>query len=408
MSSKIRVGIIGLSVSSKATNWGGTAHVPYLLSDQGKKHYEIVALCNTSVESGKKSIKEYKLPSTTATYASPSDLAKDPNVDLVVNVTGVQHHYDALLPIVEAGKNVYTELPLASNMEQVKDLVSRAEQKGVKTAFGMQGQTLPLTALLKDVIGQGKIGKVLSSTWTGAAGPFSEKPEPVGNKYMLERKTGANMMSVWFLHCKLHIPSVRVLEAPTYLYARLTLPSPAINYICAALGEVDTFHSILGNQRPSVNLTDDSGKVVDTTQKDTPDQIMFTGRLTNGTLLSYHLRGGAPFPNQPGVVWSIYGEKGEIRITNPMALLDIVPAGIKIEMQVFGQEGVQELKVGEDEMAGLEHPCQNVGRIYEAFARGEVGTWPDWRLALKRHELMEEMWRRSDGEGAFGEGVRGM
>lgn len=86
-------------------------------------------------------------------------------------------------------------------MQQMKDLASKAEQKGIKTAFGMQGQTLPLTQFLKDVIRSGKIGKVLSSTWVGAAGPYGEKPEPVGSKYFLERKAGGNLMSVWFLHC---------------------------------------------------------------------------------------------------------------------------------------------------------------------------------------------------------------
>lgn len=168
---------------------------------------------------------------------------------------------------------------------------------------------------------------------------------------------------------------------------------------------MSTFHSILGNQRPKVDLVDDKDNVVETVEKDTPDQVMFAGRLENGTLLSYHLRGGAPFADQPGVIWTIYGEKGEIKITNPMSLLDIVPAGINIQLQVFGKEGVEELKVPEDDMTSLKHPSQNVGRIYEAFAKGEVGTYPDWKLAMKRHELMEEMWRRSDGERAFGEGV---
>lgn len=58
---------------------------------------------------------------------------------------------------------------------------------------------------------------------------------------------------------------------------------------------------------------------------------------------------------------------------------------------------------------------KNVGRIYDAYARGKVldekkgwDGYPDWKMAMKRHELIEEMWRRSDRGvegGAFGMGV---
>jgi len=61
--SPIRIGFIGLSTNSKGTSWASKAHLPYLQSEQGKKHYEIIALCNSSVDSAKKSIKSSIFPS---------------------------------------------------------------------------------------------------------------------------------------------------------------------------------------------------------------------------------------------------------------------------------------------------------------------------------------------------------
>ena len=87
-------------------------------------------------------------------------------------------------------------------------------------------------------------------------------------------------------------------------------------------------------------------------------------------------------------------------------MLDMAHEGVRIRLQVFGQEGVEDLVVGEDGMSGLPHPAQNVGRIYEAYAEGREGGWPDWGLGMRRHELIEEMWRRGDGERPFGEMVR--
>jgi predicted dehydrogenase len=45
----IRIALVGLSASAKVT-CAANAHLPYLLSDRGRQHYEIVALLNSSVE----------------------------------------------------------------------------------------------------------------------------------------------------------------------------------------------------------------------------------------------------------------------------------------------------------------------------------------------------------------------
>lgn len=198
----IRIGLIGLSTGSKGTSWASTAHLPYLLSSQGKAHYEIAALCNSSVESAKKSIEHYKLPGSVKAYDSPKDLANDKDIDLVVCVVGVESHYKLLKPVVEAGKNVYTELPLASNMDQIRELVTLAEEKGVKTMFGSQGQASPIVNVLKKLIADGKVGKVLSTSLKGNVGIAGGDSIPTGFRYIIERKAGGNLATIFFLHSK--------------------------------------------------------------------------------------------------------------------------------------------------------------------------------------------------------------
>jgi hypothetical protein len=60
----IRVGFIGLSSSG----WAKGAHFPFLKESD---KYEIVAICNSSVESAREAIKSYELPSTTKAYGDP-------------------------------------------------------------------------------------------------------------------------------------------------------------------------------------------------------------------------------------------------------------------------------------------------------------------------------------------------
>lgn len=76
--------------------------------------------------------------------------------------------------------------------------------------------------------------------------------------------------------------------------------------------------------------------------------------------------------------------------------------GVIIKVVKFGKEA-EEVHLPKDGYSELPEPGQNVGRIYGAFAKGE--EVPDAALALKRHQLMASMWKRSDGEQPFGEGM---
>jgi predicted dehydrogenase len=172
------------------------------LSEQGKAHYQITALCNSSVDSAKKSIDHYKLPGDVKAYDSAKDLAEDKNVDLVVCIVGVEGHYKLLKPVVEAGKNVYTELPLASNMDEIRELVTLANKKGIKTMFGSQGQAAPVVKVLQKIIADGKIGKVFSTSLSGCTGIAGGAAIPTGYKYIIQRKAGGNHATIFFLHSK--------------------------------------------------------------------------------------------------------------------------------------------------------------------------------------------------------------
>lgn len=63
----IRVGFIGLSKSG----WAPLAHFPYL---NASKDYQIVAICNSTVESAKEAVL-YNLPAETRTYGDPEGMS---------------------------------------------------------------------------------------------------------------------------------------------------------------------------------------------------------------------------------------------------------------------------------------------------------------------------------------------
>jgi hypothetical protein len=173
----------------------------------------------------------------------------------------------------------------------------------------------------------------------------------------------------------------------------MQLTSLGFTCLLEVFGELESFDTVMGIERPKVNLIDleNKGKVVDTITKDTPDNISLQGRFKSGTLLNYGLRSAAPFPGEPGMRWSINGDKGEILVTCPSAMFDINHEGVKIQLHELSNDKAEDIELPSDNLADLKHPSQNVGRLYEAYAKGDTKSYCDWNLALKRHELIEEM-----------------
>ena len=191
----IKIGFIGLSSSQ---SWAVWAHLEYLKST---KKYEVVALCNSSVDSAKAAIAAHGLAPTTKAYGTPEDLAADPNVELVVCSVRVDKHYDALLPALKAGKDAFCEWPLAKDAAQAEELVKVAKEKGVKTVVGLQAGVSPTLLKLKQIVDSGRIGKVLSSTFHGTT-TGAGATEWEGLSYMNDRSTGGNLLTIYTVHCE--------------------------------------------------------------------------------------------------------------------------------------------------------------------------------------------------------------
>jgi predicted dehydrogenase len=225
--SPIRLGIIGLSAN--LDSWAGAAHLPYLISPHGKAHYKIVALCNSSIESARSAIETFGLPTDIRAYGNPSDLAQDANVDFVVCSTRVDRHYETIKPSISAGKAVFVEWPLASNISQVRELASLARRQNIKCVVGLQGPvTAPIDAVRK-LLQEGRIGKVLSSDVKSWGGTGNRDTVPESLRYFTQMAVGGNVITIGFGHCKLlsfSVPRGSILTV-------LTLLSVGVSAICA-------------------------------------------------------------------------------------------------------------------------------------------------------------------------------
>ena len=64
-------------------------------------------------------------------YPSYEALLADPAVEIVVNLTSIRSHYDAIKRALEAGKHVYSEKPLTTDLDQTRELFALAQARGL-------------------------------------------------------------------------------------------------------------------------------------------------------------------------------------------------------------------------------------------------------------------------------------
>ncbi|CAG9953771.1 unnamed protein product [Clonostachys rosea f. rosea IK726] len=363
----IRTAIIGLSASgASATSWASNAHLPYLLSPRGQSKYKIVALCNSSVDAARKAIQHFNLPPDTKAYGDPQAVADDADIELVVVATRVDVHYQTALPSAKAGKHVYVEWPLAQDVEHVDDLVQAAKDGGGRTVVGLQGRVSPPVLKLRDLLKEGRIGKVLSSEVRAAGGSIDRNTLPESLKYFTPKGIGGNVFTIGFGH-----------------YFAKIKPHTQI-------------------QRPEVKISSSVSKeIIETVKTNVPDLVIAVGTVTpsetvqeNASVL-FRFRQGQPFGNEPALVWTINGTKGELRLTAQAGTTLHAAAyfgSVIIEHHDFATDRVEDIPwAWEDWQEGLPVLARIVGLVYERFAEKVVSGVPTFDDAQKRHKQLEEI-----------------
>ncbi|KAH8679906.1 hypothetical protein BGZ60DRAFT_428200 [Tricladium varicosporioides] len=383
MSSPIRVGILGLGRGGNSMMvpglWAVKAHLPYLLASP---HFTVTAISNSSTASAQASIDFHNLAAhnPVAAYGNPQDLANDPNVDLILVSVRVQKHYELTRPALLAGKDVFVEWPLGATTSEAEELTKLAKEKGVKTIVGLQARASPLVRKLRQLIKNGEIGDILSTTVNGNFGGLPHDMWMSGAEYYLDINSGGNPLTIFFGH---------FLDSFTHVVGGF-----------AGEGK-EGFSAMLETKFKTTALMDIStGGVLDAKYpKTSPDHIFVQGKLESGGLASLAFRATpAGDVGDVGVRWVITGSKGELVLeskTGQWQLLQEKDCVVKIVKGKEGKEEVVDLSIGgEGEvMVKMDGTAANTAREWEAWVSGQnidegVVTFED---AVVNHKVLDRI-----------------
>lgn len=364
----IGVGIVGLSANG---GWAANAHVPALRAvqtDDGAG-YEVRALSASSRESAEAAGRAHDVP---LTFGTAGELAAHPDLDLVVITVKVPHHRELVTAALEAGKAVLCEWPLGNGLAEAVELADLARDRGLTTAVGLQARSAPAVRYVRDLVADGYVGEVLSTTVVGSGGPWGAQVESAGQHYLLDAGNGATMLTIPFGH--------------------------TLDGVASVLGEPEDLTATLATRRTRVV---DAG-TGESLPMNAPDQVAVTGRLTGGPsggggaldggpVFAVHYRGG--LNRGTNFRWEINGTEGDLVVSAPYGHLQLCP--LSVSGVRGGDTEPAELPVPEPYhlVPGLprEHPGYAVAHAYLQLLddqRSGRRTVPDFDHAVRRHRTL--------------------
>ncbi len=175
-------------------SWAARAHVPALraLSES----FEIVGVANTSLARAEKAASELGVSQALAGVA---ELVAAPEIDIVTVTVRVPYHLEIVTAAISAGKHVYCEWSLGKGLAEAQQLAALARAKGVLGVVGTQARVFPEIQYLKQLVADGFVGEVLSTTLVatgGGWGPGGIIPERKNSAYTLDSAMGATMLTI--------------------------------------------------------------------------------------------------------------------------------------------------------------------------------------------------------------------
>src|SRR5437879_511167 len=327
--STLGVGIVGVS---PVRGWAATAHIPAL---RALPNYEIRALSAHGAESARAAGEVFGV---SAVFSDHEQLVPQPGMRSVAVTVKVPRHRELVSAALAAGKAVYCEWPLGRDLDDARAMAALAAEQGVRTAVGLQARQSPAIEFVQDLLSDGYVGEVLSTTMVGLSVPGTVVVQ--ANAYMLDKTNGANVLTIAVGH--------------------------SLDILNHVLGEFAHLSAVSDLRRPLITIEETGEQMA----KTAADQIAVIGTLTSGAVASVHVRADAAYPEiYPLTVAGAQGRNEPAELALSAALTQKWPA-------LTSLEGA---------------PAFNVGRAYAAFAadiRNGSHSVPDFADAVRRHEVI--------------------
>ena len=242
----------------------------------------VVACADVNLDVAKEKAEKWNIP----TVQTVDELLANGEVEIVVNLTPPKFHYEITKKALLAGKNVYTEKPLAETAKDAEELVALAEERGLLLGCAPETNYGASVSTAKALLDSGAIGKVLYAD-ARFRGPGDENWHP--NPAFLYQKGAGPLFD----------------RGPYFLTDLVYL-----------LGRAESVFAIASTGFPTRTITSEPLKG-QTFTVETPSHVQGLLRFESGVLVSTLFSFDMRCPYEAAI--EIFGTDGSILIEHPIS-----------------------------------------------------------------------------------------
>jgi predicted dehydrogenase len=262
---QVNVGVVGC----------GNISGIYFKSGKTFQILNVVACADLIRERAEAAAKEHSIPKVCST----DELLADPDVQIVLNLTIPNAHYDVSLKALEAGKHVHVEKPLAITREEGRRLLEAAKAKGLR--IGCAPDTFMGAGLqtCRKLIDDGRIGKPIGATaFMLCHGHESWHPDPefyykagggpmfdMGPYYLTALISLMGPIEGVAGAARITFPERTITSAPKR-GTKITVDTPThiagiINFASGAIGTIVTSFDVWASELPCIEIYGSEGSL---------------------------------------------------------------------------------------------------------------------------------------------------
>jgi len=351
MNETIRVGVVG---ASPDRGWAPRSHLPAIAALPG---FSLTAVATTRPDSAEEAARRF---GAAYAFTDAAELAAHPDVDLVAVCVKAPDHDAVVRTALTAHKHLYCEWPLGTDLTQATELAALADAAEVHQAIGLQGRMSPAVNYLRDLLGAGELGEVLSVSFV-QYGSRGGREVHLADRWEADRTNGATLLSVTAAH--------------------------SFDLLRHCLGELAELRATLAVRNPVA-------RVIETGEElpvSSPDVILLQGRFATGAYLSANVQGG--LPGARGSRLEVRGSGGRL-LLKADSNFQMSDDTLRLSRAAAGGEPAQLVVPPEYRRAPEEVPpgnARNVAAVYLALAEaiaGRESDCPDFSDALALHGLV--------------------
>ena len=183
----MRIGVVG-------TGFGSRVQIPGFLKLDG---VEVTAVMSSGrVENARRAARDYNIGKVCATF---EEMLKIPGLDAISIVTPPYQHHTLTLQAFAAGKHVLCEKPMATSLEEARQMLEAARRSGLVAMIDHEFRYIPARAFATELIQQGWLGQLITANVSMLSGSSAD---PYGRtwNWLFDREAGGGFLGALGSH----------------------------------------------------------------------------------------------------------------------------------------------------------------------------------------------------------------